>query len=64
MVPHGVSGPLEEIYFWWVYCGRAGGQGYGLVEQDDLVESDYDVQKWPVRSGRPYKEKLTPTEPA
>ncbi len=58
-VPYGVSGTVEKI---------AGGEF--TVEQTIAVIADgktkRDVcmlQRWPVRRGRPYKEKLPPTEP-
>lgn len=60
MVPYGIEGIIEEIY-----------SGHFTVE--DIVakvrKSNGDIadikmmQKWPVRRGRPYKEKLTPDNP-
>ncbi len=59
MVPYGVSGKIEKIE-----------SGSFNVEQTIAVINDgkkkHDVcmlQRWPVRRGRPYKEKLAPTEP-
>lgn len=60
MIPYGVKGTIEEIY-----------SGNFTVEEtiakvrrdnDDLVEV-HMMQKWPVRQGRPYKEKLPPESP-
>jgi len=60
MVPYGVEGVVESIHE-----GEA-----TIVEpiarirrQDGRVEEIPMVQKWPVRKGRPYKEKLPPNEP-
>ena len=60
MVPHGVSGTIEEIYSGEFTVVEPVAKV--RTEQDDLVEVTM-MQKWPVRIGRPYKEKLTPTEP-
>ena len=60
MVPHGVSGTIEEIYSGQFTVVEPVAKV--RTEQDDLVEVTM-MQKWPVRIGRPYKEKLTPTEP-
>ena len=60
MIPYGVSGTVEEIY-----------DGSFTVEEtvakvrndkNELVEIKM-MQKWPVRVGRPYKEKLPPDSP-
>ena len=60
MVPHGVAGTITEI-----------APGEYTVEEivaklqtdsGDIVELTM-MQKWPVRVGRPYKEKLPPLEP-
>jgi len=60
MIPYGVSGTVEEIY-----------EGSFTVEEtvakvrndkNELVEIKM-MQKWPVRVGRPYKEKLPPDSP-
>jgi len=59
MVPHGVKGTIKSIR-----------EGDYTVEQTVAVvateKGDREVtlmQKWPVRSGRPYKEKLPPDMP-
>ena len=59
MVPFGVSGVIEKI-----------SSGEFTVEQTVAVVADgktkHDVamlQRWPVRKGRPYSEKLPPSEP-
>lgn len=60
MIPNGVTGVIEEIY-----------EGEFTVEDTvakvrkdngDIVDIKM-MQKWPVRVGRPYKEKLPPQEP-
>ncbi|NSW90527.1 MAG: V-type ATP synthase subunit A [Firmicutes bacterium] len=60
MVPYGIKGVIEEIY-----------EGEFTVEQPvakirrdngDVVELTM-LQKWPVRKGRPYREKLPPETP-
>ena len=60
MIPYGVSGTVEEIF-----------DGSFTVEEtvakvrsdkNELVEIKM-MQKWPVRAGRPYKEKLPPGSP-
>ncbi len=60
MVPHGVEGIIEEIY---------AGQ-FTILDTVAKIRNDrgtlIDVtmlQKWPVRKGRPYREKLMPDEP-
>jgi len=60
MAPHGVSGKVQEI--------RAG--EYTVTDTVCIVQTDKGetreltmMQKWPVRRGRPYKEKRSPTEP-
>lgn len=60
MVPYGVSGTVESIE-----------KGSFTVEdvickvktEDGTVEELKMMQKWPVRKGRPYKEKLVPEMP-
>lgn len=59
MVPFGVNGVIEKI-----------GGGAFTVEQTVATVKDGDkktdvcmLQYWPVRRGRPYKEKLSPTAP-
>ena len=60
MVPFGIEGELERI-----------SSGEYTIEdpigrvrlKDGSVKDITMLQKWPVRKGRPYKEKLAPTEP-
>ncbi len=59
MVPYGVSGVVEKI-----------NKGEFTVEETVAVIKDGNekrevcmLQRWPVRRGRPYREKLAPTEP-
>jgi V/A-type H+-transporting ATPase subunit A len=60
MVPHGVEGVVEEIY-----AGEYSVEDVvGLIRRDDgETEAVTMVQRWPVRKGRPYREKLTPEKP-
>lgn len=60
MIPYGVTGTIEEIY-----------SGSFTVEETvarvrkengDIIDIQM-LQKWPVRRGRPYKEKLSPDAP-
>ena len=60
MVPHGVSGTIEEI--------KEG--EFTVTDTVAVVKKDNGenvniqmMQKWPVRVGRPYKEKLPPDTP-
>ena len=60
MIPNGISGKITSIQ---------GGE-YTLEETVAVVETEKGekkeitlLQKWPVRVGRPYKEKLSPTVP-
>ncbi|MEA5094906.1 V-type sodium ATPase catalytic subunit A [bioreactor metagenome] len=60
MVPYGVSGTIEEI--------KSG--SFTVEETVYVVKKDNGekvnltmMQKWPVRKGRPYKEKLVPERP-
>lgn len=60
MVPYGVSGTIAEI--------KAG--SFTVEETVCVVKNDNGdninltmMQKWPVRKGRPYKEKLVPVSP-
>ena len=60
MVPQGISGTLE-----WLASGEA-----NITEPIAKVKSDAGktkdvamLQRWPVRRGRPYAEKLPPVEP-
>ncbi|MCH5163255.1 MAG: V-type ATP synthase subunit A [Clostridiales bacterium] len=59
MIPYGLAGKIEKI-----------NKGEFTVEDTVAVVSDGKqkhnvcmLQRWPVRRGRPYKEKLAPTEP-
>ncbi|WP_156414502.1 V-type ATP synthase subunit A [Caviibacter abscessus] len=55
MVPYGVSGTIESI-----------NEGEFTVEETVAVVSGIQInmiQKWPVRRGRKYKEKINPNEP-
>lgn len=58
MIPPGISGKLLEI--------NAGAftidQPVAKVETADGVKEITMLQKWPVRRGRPYQEKLSPTQ--
>jgi V/A-type H+/Na+-transporting ATPase subunit A len=59
MVPYGVEGTIEEIQsgdFTIVDTVAKISTGNGVKEVQML-------QKWPVRRGRPYKQKLSPTQP-
>jgi V/A-type H+-transporting ATPase subunit A len=59
MVPPGISGKLT-----FVYSGDATvTDTIARVEKDGTVTEIQMMQKWPVRKGRMYKEKLAPTEP-
>lgn len=59
MVPYGVEGTVEEI----------GSGEFTIIETvakintKDGIKDVQMLQKWPVRKGRPYKEKLAPTNP-
>ena len=59
MVPYGVAGTIKEI--------RAGSftveETVCVVETEDGDRKLTLMQKWPVRQGRPYKEKLPPDMP-
>lgn len=55
MVPYGISGTIEQI-----------NEGEFTVEETVAVISGTKInmiQKWPVRRGRKYKEKINPNEP-
>ena len=60
MVPSGVSGTIE-----WVLDGDATiVEPIAKLKNDDGETVDIPMlQKWPVRKGRPYAEKLPPNEP-
>ncbi len=59
MVPFGVEGTIEEI--------NSGEftilETVAKVKTKEAVKDIIMLQKWPVRRGRPYKEKLSPTNP-
>ena len=59
MVPYGVSGKLT-----WIFEGEANivTPIARIAGKDGEAEVPM-LQKWPVRRGRPYKQKLAPTEP-
>lgn len=59
MVPPGVSGKVT-----FIHSGEATvTDTIAKVEKDGKTVDVTMMQKWPVRKGRPYKEKLSPTEP-
>jgi V/A-type H+-transporting ATPase subunit A len=59
MVPPNVSGKLT-----FLHNGEATVTDIvAKVEKDGTTEDIQMMQKWPVRRGRPYQEKLSPTEP-
>ena len=59
MVPPGVSGRLT-----WIYEGSANiVTPIAKLERDGKEIKLPMLQRWPVRRGRPYAEKLAPTEP-
>lgn len=59
MVPPGVSGKLT-----FVHQGQATvTDTIAKVEKDGVETEIQMMQKWPVRQGRPYREKLSPDEP-
>ena len=59
MVPPGVSGRLT-----WIYEGSANiVTPIAKLERDGKEIELPMLQRWPVRRGRPYAEKLAPTEP-
>ncbi|HHV98006.1 MAG TPA: ATP synthase subunit A [Clostridiaceae bacterium] len=60
MIPYGISGVVEEI--------KSGEftveETIAVVRKDDGQTVNIQMmQKWPVRKGRPYREKLAPSEP-
>ncbi len=59
LVPYGVKGRIKEI--------RAGEylvtDSVGTVETPDGERDLFLMQRWPVRRGRPYREKMSPTMP-
>ena len=59
MVPPNVSGRLS-----WIHSGEANiVQPIAKLEKDGEEIEIAMLQKWPVRRGRPYAEKIAPTEP-
>lgn len=59
MVPPGVSGTLR-----WIHAGEANiVQPIARLEKDGKTIELPMLQKWPVRRGRPYAEKIAPIEP-
>lgn len=59
MVPPGVSGTLS-----WIHAGEANiVQPIARLEKDGETIELPMLQKWPVRRGRPYAEKIAPIEP-
>ena len=59
MVPPNVSGKLT-----WIHAGQANiVQPIAKLEKDGKEIELPMLQKWPVRRGRPYAEKIAPTEP-
>ena len=59
MVPPGVSGRLT-----WIHAGQANiVQPIARLEQDGKTIELPMLQRWAVRRGRPYAEKIAPTEP-
>ena len=58
-VPYGIAGKSEKIN-----KGSFTVDGIVAVVKDGKTEHELSMlQRWPVRRGRPYKEKLSPTEP-
>ena len=59
MVPYGISGKLKDI--------KAGeftvADTIAVVETEDGDKEINMIQYWPVRQGRPIKEKIDPNEP-
>ncbi|MBZ4645055.1 MAG: synthase, subunit [Clostridia bacterium] len=60
MVPYGIEGTIEEIY-----AGEFTVEDtVAIVKKDNGEKVNLQMmQKWPVRKGRPYKEKLPPSTP-
>ncbi len=59
MVPYGVNGTLKELKKGSFNIDEV----IATVETENGVRELTMLQKWPVRKGRPYKEKLAPVEP-
>ncbi len=60
MVPYGISGEIVEICG---ECEKTVVDVIAKIKTDKGVKDVTMMQKWPVRKGRPYKQKLTPSEP-
>ena len=59
MVPPGLSGKVT-----FIHRGEATVTDVvAKIEKDGVTTEVQMMQKWPVRKGRPYQEKLSPTEP-
>lgn len=60
MVPHGISGTIEEIH-------KGSAKIHDVIckvkRSDGTIAEITMVQKWPVRKGRPYLEKQSPSAP-
>ena len=59
MIPFGVEGTIEEIYSGEFTIVET----IAKVKTKDGIKDIQMMQKWPVRKGRPYKEKLAPSNP-
>ena len=60
MIPNGMKGKVSKIYSGEFTITDT----VCVIEKEDGEEEEITmVQKWPVRQGRPYKEKLSPTMP-
>jgi len=59
MIPYGIEGTIEEIYSGEFTILET----IAKVKTKDFVADVQMLQKWPVRKGRPYKEKLSPSNP-
>lgn len=60
MVPYGINGEIVEICG---ECEKTVVDVIAKIKTDKGVKDVTMMQKWPVRKGRPYKQKLTPSEP-
>lgn len=60
MVPHGYEGTITDIHSGEY---RVEDHVYELKLVNDEIFKGTLMQKWPVREGRPFKQKLTPVEP-
>ncbi len=60
MVPYGISGEIVEICG---ECEKTVVDAIAKIKTDKGVKDVTMMQKWSVRKGRPYKQKLTPSEP-